>query len=109
MDEWVDRQLRKSSRVPPLFRRSKRLKVSLRPWELADLRAIAEAWGVPTSIVAWAAVQDFVARCRRKLPEYDAPGGFGLAAAVEARMLPDLARAAAAACPRCSDTPKARE
>ncbi len=51
------------------MRRTERIAVSLRREELAYLGRIAEAWGVPVATVAWAAIEDQLARWARRSPE----------------------------------------
>ena len=53
---------------------------SLRPSEMRDLRAIAEAWGVPTATVTWVIVHDQLARWRRRASDLG-PAGLEIAAA----------------------------
>lgn len=64
--------------------RSVGIRVTWRPREAADLRRIAEGWGVPVSCVIWAVVSDWLARLRRDAPEL---GKVGLAAAAATRLL----------------------
>ncbi len=59
--------------------RSEGLRISFRPGEIADLRAIAEAWGVPVATVAWVTVHDQLSRWRRRASELG-PIGLQIAA-----------------------------
>ena len=56
---WV-----RSVRIAPLFR----------PGEAADLKRIAEGWGVPVATAVWAIVHDQLSRCRGREPEYGEAG-----------------------------------
>ena len=57
------------------------IKAMFRPPEHEDLRAIAEAWGVPVGTAVWAIVVGELARWRREAPEFG-PHGLAIAAAV---------------------------
>ena len=60
------------------------MKILLRPPEYADLRTIAEAWGVPVATAVWAIVAGELARWRREAPNY---GEAGLAIAAATTVL----------------------
>ncbi len=60
---------RGSGRKPQAHRdwvRSEGLRVSFRLGEIADLRAIAEAWGLPVATTVWAIVHERLATWRKK-------------------------------------------
>ncbi len=59
--------------------RSEGLRISFRPGEISDLRAIADAWGVPVATATWAIVHDQLSRWRRRSSELG-PIGLQIAA-----------------------------
>jgi len=50
--------------LPPELRRSHRVKCQLRAGEFADLRHIAEGWGVPVGTAAYAILSGFLGELR---------------------------------------------
>ena len=66
---------------PPEIRRSVEIRVSIRPGEAADLRKIADGWGVPPATAAWAILHEALRRARRRAPELG-PAGLAIAAGV---------------------------
>lgn len=71
-------------RVPEALRRRERVACSFTRDELADLRGIAEAWGVTPALVVWSLVAEALAECRAEAPQL---GQSGLAISAALRVL----------------------
>ena len=93
--------------------RSEGLRISFRPGEIADLRTIADAWGVPVATATWAIVHDQLSRWRRRASELG-PIGLQIAAGdavlehARARM-PDVADRGRAVGPTAIDAEEVAE
>ena len=82
MTQFGGPQLGSGRRPHPLREevRSVRLRLSMRPGEIVDLRAIAAAWGVPTGTAAWAILHDQLRRYRKLKAHPAGPEGAAAAA-----------------------------